>query len=220
MSETQKQFVPALGQNWLTPLYDSAIALTTREGRWRKLLLKAVDPQPEDVILDIGCGTASFAIQLKRTCPQARIIGLDPDPAVLAIAKRKVNQAGADIEFFEAMGDAPPNAVSQAGVTKVVSSLVLHQVPLSGKRAIIGKAYDLLPSGGRLHIADFGEQRTPLMRLLFGVIQRLDGYELTQPNADGILPEIMRDCGFSPVEETNVVSTFVGSISLYRAIKQ
>ncbi|NOX82770.1 MAG: methyltransferase domain-containing protein [Alphaproteobacteria bacterium] len=219
MSEAQKDFVPALGQNWLTPLYDLTIALTTREGRWRKLLLKAADPQPDDTILDIGCGTASFAILLKRTSPQARIIGLDPDREVLVIAKRKANEAGADIEFVEAMGDAPPEAVRQAGVTKITSSLVLHQVPLDGKRAIIGKAYELLPSGGRLHIADFGEQRTKLMRFLFGSVQRLDGVEYTQPNADGVLPEIMSEYGFSPVEETNVIATLVGSISIYRAIK-
>ncbi len=220
MSKTQKDFVPALAHNWLTPLYDCAIALTTREERWRNLLLRAADPQLEDVILDIGCGTASFAIQLNRTCPQARIIGLDPDPAVLTIAKRKADHAGVDIEFFEAMGDAPPEAIEQAGVTKITSSLVLHQVPLDGKRAIIRKAYELLPPGGRLHIADFGEQRTQLMRFLFGAVQRLDGIEYTQPNADGILPKIMRDSGFSPVEETNVIPTMVGSISLYRAIKQ
>jgi len=219
VNETQKEFVPALGQSWLTPLYDSAIALTTREGRWRKLLLEAVDPQAGDTILDIGCGTASFAIQLKRACPQTRIIGLDPDSEVLVIARRKAGKAGADIEFVEAMGDAPPEAVSQAGVTKITSSLVLHQVPLDGKRAIIGKAYDLLPPGGRLHIADFGEQRTKLMRFLFGAVQRLDGVEFTQPNADGVLPDIMRDCGFSPVEETHVITTLVGSVSLYRAIK-
>ncbi|NOX94331.1 MAG: class I SAM-dependent methyltransferase [Alphaproteobacteria bacterium] len=220
MSKMQKDFVPALAHNWLTPLYDTAIALTTREGRWRKLLLKAVDPQPGDTILDIGCGTASLAIRLKSICSQARVIGLDPDPAVLTIAKRKADQAGVNIEFVEAMGDAPPKSVEQAGVTKITSSLVLHQVPLDGKRAIIRKAYELLPPGGCLHIADFGEQRTPLMRFLFGAVQRLDGIEYTQPNADGILPKIMRDCGFSPVEETNVIPTMVGSISLYRAIKQ
>jgi ubiquinone/menaquinone biosynthesis C-methylase UbiE len=156
---------------------------------------------------------------LKSASPQARIIGLDPDREVLVIAKRKANEAGADIEFVEAMGDAPPEAVRQAGITKITSSLVLHQVPLDGKRAIIGKAYELLPSGGRLHIADFGEQRTKLMRFLFGSVQRLDGVEYTQPNADGVLPEIMSDCGFSPVEETIVIPTLVGSISIYRAIK-
>ncbi len=219
MTTAQKDFVPALGQSWLTPLYDVAIALTTREGRWRKLMLEAVDPQSDDTILDVGCGTASLAIRLKHMRPQARIIGLDPDPAVLAIAKRKAAKAGADIEFVEAMGDAPPEAVTRAGIAKITSSLVLHQVPLDGKRAIICKAYELLPPGGRLHIADFGEQRRWAMRFLFGVVQRLDGAAYTQPNADGVLPEIMRDSGFSSVEETNVIPTFVGSISLYRAIK-
>lgn len=51
---------------------------------------------------------------------------------------------------------------------------------------------------GELHIADYGLQRTWLMRTLFrSVIQNLDGRTNTEPNARGVLPELMRAAGFS-----------------------
>jgi ubiquinone/menaquinone biosynthesis C-methylase UbiE len=46
-------------------------------------------PQPGHVIADVGCGTGSLALLLPRVEPRARIIGLDPDPDVLAVARRK-----------------------------------------------------------------------------------------------------------------------------------
>jgi hypothetical protein len=70
-----------------------------------------------------------------------------------------------------------------------------------------------------LHIADYGLQASPLMRFAFRQVQTLDGYDTTQPNADGVVPELMEDVGFAGVEETQVIPTPTGSISLYRAHK-
>src|SRR5581483_11155170 len=94
-------FIPALGRKSLTWAYDLAIALLTREARWRTLLVEAVAPRPGDTLLDVGCGTASLALMLKRRCPQARIIGLDPDHQVLRIARRKAERARLRIEFLQ-----------------------------------------------------------------------------------------------------------------------
>ncbi|MCY1250212.1 hypothetical protein D3C72_2293450 [compost metagenome] len=58
-----------------------------------------------------------------------------------------------------------------------------------------------------------------MMRALFKLVQYVDGFEDTQPNAEGILPELMRDAGFIHVEETNVFATATGSISIYRGVK-
>lgn len=94
-------FVPALGRKSLTWAYDIAIAVMTRESTWRGLLLSAVKPRPEDVILDVGCRTGTFAIMIKRQCPPARVVGLDPDPEVLRVARRKAIHAGVTIELIE-----------------------------------------------------------------------------------------------------------------------
>jgi len=102
-------------------------------------------------------------------------------------------------------------------VTKVVSSLVLHQTPLAEKQRILHLAYQLLDPGGELRIADYGLQRSAAMRFLFRrTVQTIDGFADTQPNADGVLPELISKVGFDDVSECAAVPTITGSVSLYR----
>lgn len=210
-----REFTPALGHAALTPLYDAAIALLTREGRWRGALLEQVAPINGERILDVGCGTGSFALMLKRTAPSAAILGIDPDPAVLSRAAAKARSAQLDIDYMQ--GFARDAARAGGRFDKVVSSLVFHQVPMREKRAGLEAIAAALKPNGELHIADYGLQRTPLMRALFKQIQRLDGFENTTPNAEGVLPDLMREAGLAAVEERAVLPTPTGSISLYYA---
>jgi ubiquinone/menaquinone biosynthesis C-methylase UbiE len=211
-----RDFVPALGRPELTGLYDRAVALLTRERQWRTDLLRLVAPVAGETILDVGCGTGSFAVMVKRHCPTVRVIGVDPDPAVLDIAREKAEKAGVAIEWFQAMGDELAETGIEA-VDKVTSSLVLHQCPLPMKRAIVAAIHEMLRPKGALFIADYGEQRTKLMRVLFRQIQRLDGFENTQPNADGVLPDLFSAAGFGRVVERQAIPTPTGSISIYSA---
>lgn len=210
-------FTPAAGRPEWTPFYDFAIALLTRERRWRAALLRQTAPTPGDRILDVGCGTGTFAVMLKRAEPRAEIVGLDPDADVLARARAKAVKSETEVAFRQ--GFARDAGAEDAPFTKVVSSLVFHQVPLEEKRAGIASVWRALRPGGTLHVADYGLQRTPLMRAAFRQVQRLDGFDNTEPNARGVLPELMRAAGFFSVEETQVFATLTGSISLYRAHK-
>ena len=79
--------------------------------------------------------------------------------------------------------------------------------------------YAVLKPGGKLVIADFGQQRTLLMRAAFRIVQLADGKQDTQPNADGIIPVLMQETGFIEVREVHVVATIAGSISIYTALK-
>jgi len=78
-------------------------------------------------------------------------------------------------------------------------------------------AVDGLLPGGELHVADYGLQSSPLMRLAFRQVQSLDGFANTQPNAEGVLPQLMTEAGFVDVIENQVIPTPTGSISLYSA---
>lgn len=216
-SPDTRPYVPALGRPELTGLYDHVVALVTRERLWRAAFLALVAPQPGETILDVGCGTGAFAVMLKAACPAARIIGVDPDPAILALAAAKARKAGVEIEWRQAMGDRLADIAPARSADKVVSSLVLHQCPLPMKQAILDAMRATLKPGGAMVIADYGLQRTALMRLLFRSVQMVDGFALTTPNARGVLPSLMAQAGFAAVEERRVIPTLTGSLSLYTA---
>ena len=213
-----KDFVPALGRPEFTANYDNVVAVMTRERRWRTALLHELAAKDGELILDFGCGTASQAILIKQTMPSVRVIGIDPDPDVLKIARTKAAAANVEITFVGAMGDTAHEQIETLA-DAAISSLVLHQCPLAMKRAILRSMFNCLKPKGRLVIADYGLQRTPLMVMLFRQVRMLDGFENTKPNKDGMLPELIAEAGMVDVQETKVIQTPTGSISLYKAIK-
>jgi len=212
-----KTFTPALGLRALTPLYDSAIALLTREDVWRSVLIGTIALKQSERLLDVGCGTGSLAVRLAKVEPGAQVHGIDPDPDVLRRARSKATASGARISFHE--GFLTDEFVAGAEPFDIVtSSLVFHQVPLAGKRALLSTMRRALQPPGRLVIADYGLQRTALMRRLFrATVQTLDGVADTQPNADGVMPSLVSEAGFADVRETHVIPTATGSISIWTA---
>jgi len=210
------QHTPPLGHRALTPLYDFAIASLTREKTWRKALVAAISPQPDDCILDIGSGTGSLALIIHQRCPRARYVGIDPDEDAVKRAINKTAKLNGDIQFRFGYFSAEEDYFADPP-TIIVSSLVLHQVPLAEKQRILSEAKRALPPDGALLIADYGLQRG-LMRFLFRkTVQALDGVQNTQANADGAIPKLLGDAGFCPVEEIEKFDTVTGSISILRA---
>lgn len=214
-----RAYVPALGDHRLTPFYDATVALMTCERTWRRAFVKQISPQPRDVILDVGCGTGSLAILLKQACGSASIYGSDPDPEALTRAEEKARSAGVLVHFSQGFAQSMAATAAANRPNKIVSSLVLHQVSLEAKRDTLASAFAALRSGGELHVADYGEQKSPLMKLAFRQVQALDGHETTKSNAEGLLPQFMTDAGFVAVHETTSIPTPTGSISLYSALR-
>src|SRR5262245_45624592 len=210
----ERDYVPAAPQIWL---YDTLVALLTREARWRPALLRQLDPQRGDAIADVGCGTGTLLALVARTVRPTALVGIDPDPEILERARRKIGATGAPVDPRVAYLRDTATILAGQRIDKIVSSLVFHQVPMAEKEAGLNAMRAALVPGGTLHVADYGLQRTALMRRLFRIVGAGDGYENTEPNARGVLPALMREAGFQGVEETEVVPTPTGSISLYRA---
>jgi len=213
----QAHYVPALGRPELTGAYDAVLALVSRERRWRRMLLDALQPRDGELIVDVGCGTGSQAIAIKTRCPGARLVGIDPDPAVLAIARGKAKSAAVEIDWIQGFGGAVDTLVGPGAADAVISSLVLHQCDLPVKGEILAAMARLGRPGARILIADYGLQRGMLMRLLFRMVQAVDGWERTAFNAKGGLPGLMRALGLGEVVEREWIATPTGSISLYAA---
>lgn len=215
-----RSYTPAAGHHFLTPLYDVGVRLSTRETVWRTALVELIAPTDSDVLLDIGAGTGNLALLLAKHNPATRYIGIDPDGRAIAIARKKLDAWSVGAEFLQAHFSAKAVAAWPAPSVATLC-LVLHQVPLDEKRRLLREVHALLRPDGRLYVADYGEQRTWLMQKLFRLtIQNLDGRADTQPNADGALPLLMKEAGFSDVREARMFNTITGTISILCGIKQ
>ncbi|MCR5870044.1 MULTISPECIES: class I SAM-dependent methyltransferase [unclassified Sphingomonas] len=202
-------YTPPLGTGD-TADYDRAIRRWTREMRWRRAMVDALAPRPGETIVDVGCGTGSFAVMLKAAEPGVEVVGIDPDEEALAIARAKADAAGLAIRWERGFA----RDVGTRSADAVVSSLMFHQVPMVEKQTGLAAMHAALRPGGRLVIADYGRQRG-LMRLLFRLtIQRLDGVADTQSNADGMLPGLVAAAGFRNVREAARIHTITGTIAL------
>jgi ubiquinone/menaquinone biosynthesis C-methylase UbiE len=208
-------FVPAAPQLWT---YDALSFLLTSTRRWRPALLAQVSPSHGDVIADVGCGTGTQLRMVARACASVTLVGIDPDAAIRERARAKLAGVTPPVELLAGYARDAADLLQGRGITKVLSSLVFHQVPLEEKRAGLAAIHETLQPGGSLHVADYGLQRTAKMRKRFRLVQKGDGFDNTEPNALGVLPELMAEVGFEDVEETHVFETVTGSISIYRAV--
>ena len=210
---------PPLGYAVLTPLYDLAIAILTRENIWRSQLVDEIAPTDKDVIVDVGSGTGSLAKQILSKAPRCRFVGIDPNREAIMRARKKLSPHSRHAEFLE--GYLTIEQFEDKDVpTKIVSSLVLHQVSLQEKSRILRTMHQILAPAGTCFIADYGHQKSWLFKKLFRLtVQALDGVENTSLNAQGILPELMKKAGFETVKEVFRVTTFTGVISIYKGLK-
>ena len=74
-----------------------------REETFKHNLSERANIQPKMNVLDLGCGTGTLTVMLKKSAPLANITGLDGDPKVLSIAQIKAAQANVNIKWDQGM---------------------------------------------------------------------------------------------------------------------
>lgn len=215
---THSPYVPALGFDWLTPVYDVLVRTTTRERTFKTALIEQASLQTGQQVLDLACGTGTLAIWIKQRYPDVAVVGVDGDPKILSIAARKALRADVSIRLDRGLSFDLPYADGQ--FDRVLSSLFFHHLSWEDKQRTARELYRVLRPGGELHVADWGQPTGLLMRAAFFPVQLLDGLGNTRDNAAGRLIELFRNAGFIGVSEQRTFSTLFGTLSLYRAAKQ
>ncbi len=212
-----EQYIPALSYEWLTPFYDSVVRLTTRETLFKNALNDQAKIQPGHQVLDLGCGTGTLTILIKQSEPQAKVIGIDGDAKILAIATSKTKAAGVAIQFDEGMSFDLP--YPDKTFDRVVSSLLFHHLTRENRLRTLGEVKRVLKPSGEFDIADWGLPANSIMKFSSRFIQLLDGSETTADSFGGKLPVLLAESGFEGVKETGAFNTMFGTIRLHKSSK-
>lgn len=208
-------FVPAAGRAWLTGGYDRAVAVSMRERAWRPSLVAAVarDLPSSGTVVEVGCGTGSLTVALAAARPDATVIGVDGDPAVLAIARRK--PGAGRVTWIE--GFAGSFLLPTASAHVALCSLLLHHLSDADKAAALDHIADVLTDDGVLHVADWGPPRGPATALGARALQLLDGRAGPQSLLDGQLPGMLAAAGFTASRRHAALRTVWGTLEVWRA---
>ncbi len=208
-------YLSALRFPALTRFYDPVVRLTTREERFKAMLIEQAAIEPKQRVLDLGCGTGTLALFVKEREPSADVVGLDADPEMLAKARAKAEQAGVELELTEGFSTELP--YEDGSVDRVLSTLFFHHLDPEPKRRTAREIARVLRKGGELHVADWGRPSDPAMAVAFLGIRLLDGFENTADNVHGELPGIFEEAGLENAEQTDRLRTVFGTMALYRA---
>lgn len=150
--------------------YDLLAGLLTlgRERAFRERIVELAEVRPGDRVLDVGCGTGTLAIAMKRRVGRSGVVcGIDASPEMIARARRKAAKARVDVSFDVAIVEALP--FGDASFDVVTSTLMLHHLPMPVRQQCVREIRRVLKPGGRLLTADFARpkrrRRGPLLRL-------------------------------------------------------
>jgi ubiquinone/menaquinone biosynthesis C-methylase UbiE len=207
---TDRAYLPAMGKHSLLPCYDVFTTLFgAKDAQWQ-LVAQAALP-PDGTVLEIGCGTGNVLLLARRAAPGAVLIGLDPDPKALAIARRKASRAGVEIRLDRGFADQLPYA--DGSVDRVLSSLMLHHLPATQKLDALREVRRVLKPGGSLHLLDFDHQEpAPLHKVLRP--KRGHGHGHSE---SGTVLTVMMEAGLVDAAEVARGKSFIGGFAHYRA---
>ncbi|HUB06315.1 MAG TPA: methyltransferase domain-containing protein [Myxococcales bacterium] len=172
-------------------LYDLGTALTGRRLRpIQRRLLERAAIVPGESVLDVGCGPGRLTLEAARVAgPSARIVGIDPSPEMIALAKRKSEQQHSTATFEVAPMQAIPAADGSFDVA--LACLVLHHVPPELLGRGLAEVRRVLKPDGRFVAVDFGASAKHGLAHYLAVLGRRRGFA----NADH-LRSLLEAAGF------------------------
>lgn len=142
---------------------------------WVPALLDRAHVQPGEHVLDIACGTGVVThAAAERVGSAGRVVGLDLNAAMLAMAQTDLPAEGAPIEWIEANALALP--LPDAAFDLVLCQHGLQQFP--DRPTALAEMRRVLQPGGRLVVSVWSRiERNPGMHALANALERHVGPE-------------------------------------------
>ena len=197
---SQREFLPAAGRDVFLPLYDPMVSLMGF-GRAVQELISQANLERSQSVLDVGCGTGTLIIMLKRQYSAVNVTGLDPDSKALRRACKKAGRAGVSVQLDHGFADELP--YDERSFDRVFSSFMFHHLDEDERERTSREVSRVLKPGGSFHLLDFvsDEAKDGFFNRLIG------GHALMETNTNERILGLISRAGF-----TNVVKVKEGSM--------
>jgi demethylmenaquinone methyltransferase / 2-methoxy-6-polyprenyl-1,4-benzoquinol methylase len=153
--------------------YDRMGALLSfgQDPRWRRALVRAIDPRPGERILDVASGTGMVAFELagRAACD---VLGLDQSPAMLARARERLAATPAlsgRVAFLDGHAEELPFADGEFDA--LTFTYLLRYV--DDREATMRELARVVKPGGRIGMVEFGVPARRPLRALWRLHTRL-----------------------------------------------
>lgn len=217
----ERPYLPAMGETAPTALYDVFTrALGARSIHWQ--LVAQAGLGPGQTVLELGTGTGEVLLLAARVAPGATLVGLDPDPKVLDLARRKAARRGVPLRLERGYADALPDA--DGSVDRVLSSFMFHHLPPAEQRTMLAEVRRVLRPGGSLHLVDPDGSDAGIM----GWFRSHDNdHGEGHGHGHGVSPHLhdagdvaamLREAGFTDVDAVSRRSRTLGRVVFHRAV--
>ncbi len=203
---SQREFLPAAGRDVFLPLYDPMVSLMGF-GRAGQELIDQANIQSAHSVLDIGCGTGTLIVRLKRQYSGVKVVGLDPDSKALQRARKKVMRAGVSVQLDHGFADELP--YGEGSFDRVFSSFMFHHLNEAERERTSQEVLRVLKPGGSFHLLDFvaGDVDGAAHGFFDGLMR---GHALMKTNTNERLLQLISRAGFTNVTKVKEGSMLFG----------
>ncbi len=177
------------------------------------LAAKLAGVKEGDKVLDVGCGTGTLALRLKKQAGNNGVVaGIDASKGMLKQAKIKSDKENIHLDLRVASIEKMPFPDNFFDV--ITSTWVIHQLSLPLKKKGIKEIFRVLRPGGHFLLVDLHRITNPL-RAFYNLpfYWWNEGYKI---HVLGKLPELLTETGFLNVKIINRIRNKIDYISAFK----
>ncbi len=134
--------------------------------RWRRQAARRLASSPDQVLLDLACGTGDLAIAAIRSGrPDRFVVGVDMAAQMLRLAEQKISRRGLAERIRFVRGDGMSLPLADRSVDAAMIAFGIRNMPDTA--TCLNELHRVVRPGGRLVVLEFSIPENRLVRSLY-----------------------------------------------------